>query len=202
MLPELLQKTITTALESVQKNEKHDLLPLYRRNIYQVMNSDNFGVQRLVTLSSFSVLKVIDIWDQERPKDDRPLQLIKLAEDAATGRVSRHQAEQQALAAWHWSTNEYLDRLEPVSDAACFVLDAAVRTVMIALGYNTYDSVALDEQVTDYDLDAYTRDAAVNAVMAVAGPIWKADSDSGERLKFWLWWLQDANPSAWSVGQH
>lgn len=97
-VPSQLQKLIQDALESVYHHPQHDLNLGYRQAIWAAFG-DNGHLKRTV-LALSTVRHVLPIWNQKFPHDDRPQQLLTLAEAVISGDVSKAFAEKEAERLW------------------------------------------------------------------------------------------------------
>ncbi len=197
-----LNYAIQRALTALEANKQWDLRPIFRQNIYAAFGSINSleGRCRRVHLGCQCVEHVLPVWSRARPNDDWPLQLLQLAVGRCRSTVDRVVAEEETWKAWTWSTNENGDRKVEVPLAAIEVLDAARETVIVAFASDPFNGVELDDTLTDSDLDPYTKDPAVHAAMALAGSVKHPTASDQVRRDYWLWWLQEAVPTAWSQG--
>jgi len=197
MVSSLLQGLLAAYLDDVRAHSQHALLPIHRRAIY-----DNFGSldnrasrRRRGWLDILATRRVVPIWRQARPNDDRAECLVTLAGRVLNDETNAIQAQDEAEEIWEW-----LMEGESIRGPAFFALGTAVRTVFTTIGDDPWNGMAMMVHETDADIDPWSSDAAKWASSAIAGPVWQPDSDSAKRLEFWTWWLTEAIPAAWEQG--
>lgn len=195
-VPSQLQKLIQDALESVYHHPEHDLNLGYRQAIWAAFG-DNGHLKRTV-LALSTVRHVLPIWNQKFPHDDRPQQLLTLAEAVISGDVSKAFAEKEAERLWR-----EMQQLGYEGSGMAFTIGcAAVASLDVAISDENFDEEEIDFSLTD-NQDTEGNDAAFFAACAYAnGAVWESISgkaDSAKRLEFWSWWLNTAVKSAWEI---
>jgi Immunity protein Imm5 len=195
-IPSKLQNLIQEALESVYRHPQHDLNLGYRHAIWAVFG-DN-GHLRRTALAISTVRHVFPIWNQKFINDDRPQQVLMLAEKVISGDVSKAFAEKESQKFWREMQQLGYDDSGMAFTVGC----AAVASLDTAIFDENFDPDEIDFNLTD-NRDTEGNDAAFFAACAYAnGAVWETisgKSDSAKRLEFWLWWLNVAVLSAWHV---
>lgn len=200
MIPPSLEQLVAVSLESVHDHPLHALLPLRRRAIYDYLGPVRVrhAHHRRVWLDILTVKYVLPLWHEERPTDERAQRLLTLAEQVLSERVDKQAAGDEAEAIWRWLTDDdHGGRYEKLLDPAYYTLGAAIMAVFVSLDENPLVGMILGEDETDANIDLASSDTAKWASNAIAGPVWKPDSDRDKRLDFWTWWLTEAVPAAW-----
>lgn len=198
LMPTALQAILDRSLSQMLQHPQHVLLPIYRRKIYEIVNSDP-GIREQKIYERLSIRTaeyVLPIWQQTWPTDYLPQFMLATAKQVLTGTVSPTQAKQIAGDAW-----QQLEQLgsaphTAASSHAFHAGQAAVETLFAVLGRPPFDGVLVEEYDTDADLDPWSSDPALWAVTAYAGGAWEQTSDANKRREFWEWWLTEAIPSS------
>ncbi|MEH1999596.1 MAG: Imm5 family immunity protein [Nostoc sp.] len=195
-IPSQLQNLIQEALESVYRHPQHDLNLGYRHAIWAAFGEN--GHIRRTALALSTVRQVLPIWNQRFSNDDRPQQVITLAEKVISGNVSKAFAEKESQHLWREMQQLGYDDSGMAFTVGC----AAVASLDTAIFDENFDPDEIDFNLTD-DRDTEGNDAAFFAACAYAnGAVWETisgKSDSAKRLEFWSWWLNVAVPSAWEA---
>src|SRR5690242_17803974 len=96
-----LQAAIVQAEHVVQQEANHELLPYYRRAIYAAFGppdaSRTWQVRGM--LAWLAGQRVLPLWQQHRPADLRPEQLLKMTEAVVQGRATFRAGQVAALTA-------------------------------------------------------------------------------------------------------
>jgi hypothetical protein len=203
-LPEPLEETIERAGSAMLLDERHDLLPIYRRRIYAAIGlwEDVQARQVRIRLDLLSARHVLPIWHKYRPNDTWPEQLISVAEGVLAGTVDQSVATREADEA-HGQLDEILpslvEELQATGEEPLGALTAALLALRWAAGITAFDVIEITEQETDWELDPLASDAAGWAAIAYAGATWQPGSSSGKRKEFWEWWLKETIPQSWRL---
>jgi hypothetical protein len=197
-IPSRLQNLIQEALESVYRHPQHDLNLGYRHAIWAAFG-DN-GHNRRTALAVSTVRHVLPIWYRKFSGDDRPQQIINLAEKVISGDVSRTFAEKESQKFW-----QEMQQLGYNDSSMAFTVGcAAVASLDTAIFDENFDDCEIDLNLTD-NQDAEGNDTAFFAACAYANSaVWETVSglaDSRRRLEFWSWWLNVAVSRAWDAAK-
>jgi hypothetical protein len=187
--PELIE-AVTIARTAMQEHPTHQLLPIYRRTIYEAMGARVRGYLALITAEY-----VLPIWQKAQPTDHMPDRIIALGKDVWHQNTITKAVDRQLDADW-----AYLDELAvtPFGFTQAFLAGfAAVKALSEVLGGDQFQNVSINEITTDQGLDPWSSDTAAQAASAYSGPVWIANSDISLRKVFWEWWLDVAIPIAW-----
>ncbi|KYC36638.1 hypothetical protein WA1_43930 [Scytonema hofmannii PCC 7110] len=195
-IPSELQNLIQEALESVYRHPQHDLNLGDRHAIWAAFG-DN-GHLRRTALAISTVRHVLPIWNRRFKNDDRPQQILTLAEKVISGDVSKAFAEKESQHLWRQMQQLGYDDSGMAFTVGC----AAVASLDTAIFDENFDPDEIDFNLTD-NRDTEANDAAFFAACAYAnGAVWETisgKSDSAKRLEFWSWWLNVDVPYAWEV---
>lgn len=195
-IPSGLQNLIQQALESVYRHPQHDLNLGYRHAIWAAFG-DN-GHLRRTAIAVSTVRHVLPIWNRRFKNDDRPQQVLTLAEKVISGDVSKAEAEKESQNLWREMQQLGYDNSSMAFTVGC----AAVASLDTAIFDENFDRDEIDFNLTD-NRDTEGNDAAFFAACAYAnGAVWETvsgKSDSAKRLEFWSWWLNVAVPTAWEA---
>ena len=203
LLPSQVQQAIDRAAEAMMLHPAHALHPLYRRDIYTAFGPTNEMRCRLSRgwLAVITARHVLPLWQQAQPNDDLPEHLLDIAKGVLQGIVAARTAESQAGEAWEWLEKRgQIGEALTLDSKAFYAAEAAVEALFEVSGREPFDEVIIDQSTTDSDLDPWCSDSALYAAAAYAGPVWDATSDSEKRREFWEWWLGEAVPTAWQIG--
>ncbi len=195
-IPSGLQNLIQEANTSLYRHPQHDLNLGYRHGIWAIFG-DNGHVRR-TALALSTVRHVLPIWNQTFKNDDRPQQVLNLAEKVISGDISKAFAEKESQKFWREMQQLGYDDSGMAFTVGC----AAVASLDTAIFDENFDRHEIDFNLTD-NQDIEGNDAAFFAACAYAnGAVWETisgKSDSAKRLEFWSWWLNVAVPNAWEV---
>lgn len=201
LIPQSLERLINESLSIVDNHPQHDLPLGYRHAIYAKLGprlgtcQDRTAHQRRTVLAFLTVRHVLPLWEQARPYDKTPHEILSQVEQILEGTGDRKSVQKEAGAYW-----TYMDNLAFESEEQSY-LDigyAAVGALYTACGDEEFDATAIDYSLTDEDVDAYEHDAVFAAAADYAGgATWQPESDAGKRREFWHWWLKEALPAAW-----
>jgi hypothetical protein len=201
-LPEPLEEAIERASSTMLEDERHDLLPIYRRRIYTAIGPwENVQARQVrIRLDLLSARYVLFIWQKYRPSDTWPEQLISVAEGVLAGTVDQVVAARKANEA-QFQLDEALptlvEELEVGEEEPLGALSAALVALRWAAGITAFDVIEIAEQETDREIDPLFSDSAGWAAIAYAKAAWEPGSNSEKRKEFWQWWLKEAVPQAW-----
>jgi Immunity protein Imm5 len=195
-IPSKLQNLIQEALESVYRHPQHDLNLGYRHAIWAAFG-DN-GHKRRTALAISTVRHVLPIWNQKFRNDDRPQQVLTLAQKVISGDIDSSFAEKYGQNIWREMQQLGYEDLGIAFTVGC----AAVASLDTAIRDENFDPSEIDFSLTD-NRDIEGNDAAFFAACAYAnGTVWEiisGKSDSSKRLEFWSWWLNVAVENAWET---
>lgn len=204
MIPPSLQHLLDLSMDAVRADLQHALRPIHRQSIYSHLGPTDTptGHRTRARLALLAAQHVLPIWQRERPEDNRAKRILGLAEDVLHNTADTVATREEVEAEWRWLTDDHGGRYEKLSSAAYSAYGAIVQAAFAALEGDTWDHYRFEDDETDADIDIWSSDVAKWAVNAVAGPVWKPDSDAAKRLEFWTWWLNQAVPAAWEVGNN
>jgi hypothetical protein len=168
------------------------------------------GFARRIALAELATRHVLPIWERGYPRDQRPYELLDIAQRLVRGEASHEEAER----AWSDLAGDLQDPPDSDPAAGKFLAElmkpqhagmAAVRTVVAAM-YDVDVDPDLDHE--DHELDVEQWDASYRASLAECGynpgdpPYEEGDSgDNAEtqerRRQFWRWYLDEAVPAAY-----
>ena len=202
LIPSELSEAVASSLEALRQNSDGEL-PLYnRRKIWKAFGDRDkdsngsptgLGWQRRSRLAVLCVQHILPLWQSVYPSDERPQQMLKIADQLMQSAYDADKALQEQ--------QSFFDELGDVANedisAAC-VGYASVQAVTISAVDLEGDD--FDPAETDHDLDAYQWDASYYASMAVAGgDIFVEGSNVDQRVAFWDWYLKKAVPAAYTT---
>jgi hypothetical protein len=195
-IPSELQNLIQEANASLYRHPQHDLNLGYRHAIWAIFGDNGHLIRTALALST--VRHVLPIWNQTFKNDDKPQQILTLAEKVVSGNVSKAFAEKESQNFWREMQQLGYDDSGMAFTVGC----AAVASLDTAIFDENFDRHEIDFNLTD-NQDIEGNDAAFFAACAYAnGTVWdtiSGKSDSAKRLEFWSWWLNVAVPNAWEV---
>lgn len=178
------------------QHPQHALLPIYRRQIYDILNNEPItrGLRVYEKLAILTVEHVLPLWQDAVLTDILPKLVLEADRQHLQGTLDLDSATQVAGNVW-----EKLERYGRTSDRLIpsYALGAgqvAVEALFATLGRPPFDNVPIDENHTD-DLDPWCSEPALWAAIAYAGGLWEKDSDADKRREFWDWWLTKAIPA-------
>jgi hypothetical protein len=202
-LPDELRAAIDSARIALEAHPLGELPLPYRRAIWKAMGPstrvpsglpDGLGYRRSVALDAITVQHVLPFWKRAYPDDDRPEQMLRLA-DA----VVRRQVDWKVADQTKGSFATDLDDLESDDYVPRYVGDAAVRVVSTAIADGYSDAIGPD--TLDEDLDPFQWDSSYIASLAAAdfgAEVPGEDERTQERRReFWRWYLDTAVPAAY-----
>jgi immunity protein Imm5 of predicted polymorphic toxin system len=197
-LPPELQSALQFASDAL-RNDPSGALPLpYRRAIWAALGPPTPrgpGHRRRVDLDVRTVQRVLPIWQSAHADDDRPLQMLQLAQSVLDGTVDADSATR--------TRDRFEVEVQDLEDedfAPGYVGDAAVHAVVTAEVDHQPD--AFPPQTRDEDLDADQWDTSYYAAAAASGTAPGDPSDDNQsqerRRGFWRWYLEEAVPAAYA----
>lgn len=193
-----LNLVVERAYQAMIKHPEHDLLPIWRHEIYRLLSIDiNTDGERIrKRLSVITARYVMPIWDDAKLNNPLLERLINLAEGIMNNTVPVDLAQDEADRAW-----EYLERLggerrEMALGNAFYAGQAALEALQEALGRYPFGKVIIEKDMTDLDLDPWCSDTAHWTVIAYSGFTNNPATEIEKRQLFWEWWLKEAIPSA------
>jgi hypothetical protein len=184
-----LPERIAEARRTIEQRPDGQLPLPQRIRLRAAMGSGDAGHRRRLGLARRSAEHVLSRWRAERPGDDRPEELIALAERVRAGEADGEVARQTA----HGFMNDVYALLDvEISEPALNAAMAAQRVLVVA----RYDDDAerLDETHDDEDRDAFEWETAFYASMVDAPSLPKMGvaEHTEPRRAFWRWYLDQA----------
>ena len=192
MAGELAERIAEARRTLEQRPDGHLPLPL-RRRVRAAMGSGVDAHERRLRLARRTAEHVLPRWRAERPGDERPDELIALAERVRAGEADREEAAHTA----HRFMNDVYALLDKeVSEPAVNAAMAAERLIAVARWDD--DAERLDETDDDEDSDGYDWETAFYASMVDAPSLPKMGiaEHAEPRRAFWRWYLERAVPEA------
>jgi immunity protein Imm5 of predicted polymorphic toxin system len=220
-LPTAVQSVINRALGAMQTHPQHQLLPVYRLPIYQIIRSI-YGTATpdplRARLGIATARRVLPLWHAAMPlypPDDEPGvdtnilpdYFLELAEQAWQANADLETIKQEVADYWYVVGNIELEIFEWREETngplfyAFYALDTAYKALHETLGHELLGRLQHWERHTDDTLPRFACDAASSAVIALSGG---GEDQSGppidveKRRAFWEWWLLEALPIACS----
>jgi Immunity protein Imm5 len=142
--------------------------------------------------------RVLPLWEEERPGDEHPHQVLALAPLALIGEVSEREAK--TAAGRLWGRTESLTQLVGDPDRLT-VGFACAKSIDVALYDEDFDPGHPTRP--DRGRDLFEVDVALLAAIAEAGgPWWEDRADALRRRAFWNWWLEECVPAAVKARSH
>jgi hypothetical protein len=203
-IPRDLQGVLSAARAALAANMAGELVLPQRRRIWtalgpRVMDGKRAkaspGLNRRAALAHACAVRVLPVWLEAWPKNDRPSVVLEAAQ-AYLARATDFDA------AWK-AKEDFSAMLEERQCAgkhfpAVYAGYAAGRALTVAIYDETWDPEHVDEQQLDQNLDPYQWDAALYASAAAAGSFtWEPRASVAPRRAFWEWYLTEAVPAAW-----
>lgn len=206
MLPKELQDILDEAKKSVIEHPKGELILPIRKKIWKALGemkliteetaAATIGLKRRLELARLCVEKVIDSWKEMMGNNKRPLKMIEIAEQHINGNI-----DSETIFKYY---NDFVKLVNDISlsvkyQGAASAGYAAIYMVDIALGdeallINSYDDM-LDEE-----LDPNIWDSSYEACSAYSGGSPSDEySNKEKRQEFWLWYIDEAVPKAYSA---
>jgi hypothetical protein len=205
-LSEELSRIIEAASEALAANADGELILPRRKRIWTALGprlvegaraTRGVGLTRRTTLAGLCVRRVLELWTQAWPQNERPVQMLSIAEQYLNESLDFTQA-------WN-SKNMFWGELEKMLYEGEHLIElnvgfAAANVVTTALNDERFDPQQIEADVMDDDLDPYEWDASLYASAAAAGGFtWETGSDATRRREFWQWYLNEAVPGAWEA---
>lgn len=186
----------------IELNVRGELVLPIRKKIWRSFgsyqsnpDSDNItvGLKRRTRLAILCVKKVISIWEKVADDDDRPLEMIDLAERYIEGSINYSYIYKR------W--NDFVtDLIYLASDEAFLyaaeVVFASTKAVGIVLKDEELIRYEKDTQL-DENLDSFTWDASYFSAIAYSGSGPWDNTNIEKRREFWLWYINEAVPQAY-----
>ena len=200
---QMLNEQLHAGRTEVTNNPKGILSLARRLSIWRAMIDDDnpeWSYQTRVRLNSLCVHHVQHVWYQVFPEHSGIKDMLQLAHAVTEGRVNPDHAQEQA--------SQFLQdvlfetELNTTTEPATFVADAAASAVISACHRNPYYEVEMDGDLEDDDLLPDSLDLSYCCSAALArGLNWQGaeDVDVEARRAFWLWYLNEAIPSALKI---
>ena len=169
-----------------------------RMRLWEAMidaNQPEASYRRRTYLDMLCVRKVQYIWEQTFRGHPNINEMLSLAVSLTENRVDEDDAERSAYRFFQSLGN---DATNPKNDKAIFVANAAQHMVISACHRDPY--YIIDEELEDDDeLLPDSLDCSYACACTVAGGMnWRpaAEVDVEARRAFWMWYLNEAIPSA------
>jgi hypothetical protein len=170
-IPSKLQNLIQEALESVYRHPEHDLNLGYRHAIWAAFGDNSH--HRRTALAVLTVRHVLPIWYQKFSDDDRPQQILNLAEKVISGDVSRTFAQKYCQRFWREMQQLGYNDSSMVFTVGC----AAVASLDTAIFDENFDDCEIDLNLRD-NQDTEGNDTAFFAACTYAnGAVWDTIPD-------------------------
>jgi hypothetical protein len=171
-----------------QRSDGHLPLPL-RRRVRVAMGSGNAAHGRRLRLARRTAERVLPRWRAERPGDDRPGELIALAERVRAGEADGD----EAMHAVHDFTNDVYALLDKEISEQAVNAGMAAASLIVPAAWDD-DAERLDETADDQDSDGYDWETAFYASMVDAPSLPKEGvaEHAEPRRAFWRWYLDQA----------
>lgn len=197
---QILNEQLDAGQNEVASSPKGILSLARRLSIWRAMIDDDtpeWSYQTRVHLNSLCVHHVQHVWYQVFPENSGIENMLQLAHAVTEGKADPAQAQEQA--------SQFLQdilfetELNTTTEPATFVADAAASAVISACHRNPYYEVEMDGALEDDDLLPDSLDLSYCCSAALArGLNWQAaeDVDVEARRAFWLWYLNEAIPTA------
>jgi Immunity protein Imm5 len=192
-VPEELADRVAEALAALDaRADGHLPLPV-RRAVRVALGPGESGHRRRFALARHCAESVLGRWRGERPDDDRPAELITLAERLLAGEADGERASRTAV---DFATDVYDLLDEAIGEPALNAAMAADRLITAARWDD--DAERLAETHDDEDADASEWETAFWASMADAPSLPKMGipEHAEPRRAFWRWYLEQAVPAA------
>lgn len=223
MLTPRLDDAVNTAILAVQREPQHDLLPYYRAAVYAALGDldTDLGYWRRGRLAIATATYVLPFWRQAFPHDDRADVLLQAMERTLLGLESvatldaardelfswldRHRfapedslptTEDEPLVLFGAEDGDLDLRADVAPESAVFAADTALAACIPILGIDVFSATEISDYDREGDVLEPGQDAAWSAANAYAGRSMHTDAD--RRLSYWIWWLTEAVPQAWS----
>src|SRR5437667_2198557 len=174
-LPFELQQATERAHTAMLHHPRHELLPIFRLTIYNILRSSQGGTASILLLHLLTAKYVLPIWIRVRPHDTMPQQYFDIAERILSGALDLATADKEIRDKRLVLDLEELGTgMVDNEDAlrAFFACCAAVEVVNQCFGKRPFADLDIQEQMTDSDLLPVSQDGAACAACAHAGPTW------------------------------
>jgi hypothetical protein len=222
----VLDDAVKAAILAVQQHPQHNLLPYHRARVYAALGDldTNLGFWRRGRLAIATAAYVLPFWRQAYPQDDRVDALLRMTERTLLGMKDAETLDTARDGLFSWldrhrfqpyvpenslpSTDD--DRLIPFGaedgdrdlqidvapHSAFFAAEATLAACIPILGIDVFSGTEISEHDREGDVLEPGQDAAWSAANACAGRSEYVDAE--RRLSYWMWWLTEAVPQAWS----
>lgn len=200
-MPDDLQHAIAVAAAALLQDPQHCLLPIYRKVIYQALDSVTapHGIGGRARLALITAQQIAPIWQRGWPNDSLIPRLLRVAQDVVRDYMPQHLGWYEAE--WAEKTMEGIGarQFPPEQFPALFAGEAVLCALYEISGRRGFDHALLGEQTTDDELDVESSDTARWASIATVGGYNGLPLDKEASRAFWEWWLLVAVPSAWQA---
>lgn len=178
---------------------QHALTPIDRYGIYKTFweADSEYGHKAYQKLCIVTARYVLPLWKQVLPQDSFVYLIWEAINQVLAGTTEPIQAEKIAEDIWQEIESRSSSTLSSQEIRALCVAEATLRALWAVMDRTLFGGAKIEVTYTDADIDPWSSDTAQWAVTALAGGVWDSESNSGERRKFWLWWLDEAIPFAW-----
>jgi hypothetical protein len=201
-LPEEIRKLLTDVKVKVKDNSKGELILPLRKNIllqlgdFEVSKygkaSFTLGLKRRLKLASLCVRKVVEKWSDTLKVNEKPMQMLSLAQDYLAGKIDKriiiYQIGAYSSEIDNMGEGENDGLLTSLGYASIATADIAVRDVHLM--------VRSKPDASDDDFDFYDWDAYYWSSLAFAGNNPWIEEAIETKREFWLWFLEEAVPEA------
>lgn len=195
-----LQQALQQAQTALLSDPQYQLLPWYRRAIYQAFSSLTYR-RVLIARAWLGILTaqyVLPRWNQAWPEDTRPDELLQLVIGVVHG-TSPPQSLLDVHQYAQWIRDQDYDCLTPPQYQGFFAMLAILEARNETLGMFKLEGRALlTPSSVDEDMGLYFGDTARWAAVASVSEVDDSITARAERRAFWEWWLGTAIPQAWS----
>lgn len=206
-LPPELTQAIKNAQDAMEHHPQHNLNPGYRQAIWAALgpsiktsqkSGNTAGLKRRAFLAILTTRHVLPLWEEARPKDHTPQDLLAEAEQVLNGTMNKETAWKDRKRFWVYFVDMGND--DEKNQIISGVGFAAVHALTVALQDEKFDPANINYRLTDAHIDPDERDSSFFAVSTYAGgPVSEPASDAEKRRDFWMWWLNQAVPAAWNA---
>jgi hypothetical protein len=174
-----------------ERSDGHLPLPV-RRRVRARWGFEDEGLSRRVALARRTAEHVLPRFENARPGDERPREMLALADAVVRGQTDSEEAIIDAVDV----ANELYEMLDvEIDEPALNAAMAAVRVAMLAAVGEPQE--ALDDPDDDEDVDADSWETAFYASMVDAPslPSIGVAEHVEPRRAFWRWYLSEAVPA-------
>lgn len=212
-LPKSLQNTITEAKEAIINHPNGELLLPLRKKIWMemgTMQEDNIptvGTRRRTILEIINIERIIYLWKEVLPNDNRPEIIIKNIKKYFNGEINRDELKKMYNSTY-CSREDAMRWKEQYTDydfwVACenYIYQDNKNDYRYILGFCACkikklalcDTDLSHAERLDLDYDSYDTYVSYDISQILAPFTWKNTSDKTveQRQKYWLWYITEA----------